>query len=306
MLSFKITDAENIKETVNGFDIPEYDEEARNVTEEIIESFVFSDIEDIEYAFNVNFGCLLVRICDMGRYVFPFPFEICEDANVDFAVLAIAEYAMREEIPLVFSDVPPEGLSCFAGFRHMKLDAESGEELSYRVRIETECELLSEIPELGHGDILLTEILDCDCEDFAALSRDEETLKYWGYDYRDDVGENVDDGYFLNKAREEFDRGVSLSLAVRYRGEFVGEAVFYAFNGRGNAEVAIRILPKYRGVGIGSSALGAVIELAGAIGLSGISTKVFKENIPSIKMVSKQMKQESEDFNTATYTRLTN
>ncbi len=301
MLSFKVINKENIDEMLKFHSARAKGKEEKETVREIIKGFVLSETEDIEYAFNVSFSCLLVRICDMGRYAFPFPFELSENADFEKAISAVEEYAMREEIPLVFSDVPPEMLSFFAGFRHMNIDAEDGAELTYRVRIKTECELLWEIPELTCGRITLSALSDADTADFARLSRDTDSLKYWGYDYRADVGDNVADTYFIETAREEFARGLSISLAVRADGKFVGETLLYGFCGHGSAELAIRILPELRGFGFGSEALSASIEYAEKIGLTALYARIFKENIPSLKMASKHMEQVSEDFDTISY-----
>lgn len=289
MLSFRVITEENAKEQISELSLLLSDSDD---VFEILHGMLECMDEDMELAATASDGCLLLRVFDMGRYVFPFPYEISEDADVLSAVLKISEYAMREEISPVFTDVPPEAVALFIGYRHMDIDAENGEELSYRIRIKTECELLSEIPEVSAGRVSLSAISDDDKERYAALCKDRATQKYWGYNYLDDVGEDVSDSYFLESARTEFENGVSLSAAVRYDGEFVGEAVIYAFDGRGGAEFAVRIFSDCFGHGIGSLATEATINLARRIGLRKLRALIMEENVASIKMAEKFMERE--------------
>ena len=285
MISFEVFSKDNKNEVAERLSARVCDEAAISAISEIIDGMLDGLCEDMELAAAVSSGCMLLRVFDMGRYAFPFPYEICEDADISAAVLEICEYAMREEIPRVFTDVPPECLGAFCGFRHLNLDAEDGEELSYRVTVKTECELLSEIPEVNDGRLSLTAIRDEDVSSYARLAKDEDSLKFWGYDYREDVGADVSDGYFMETAASELAMGVSLSAAVRYDGVFVGEAIIYAFDGLGGAEFAVRILPEERGRGLGRMAVNGAISLARKIGLKTLRAFIMEENAVSIKMV---------------------
>ncbi len=252
---------------------------------EILNSFDFSD-EDVYYAAAYQDGCMLIRIYDFGRYMFLYPIEINEDSDAESAVLAISEYARREEIGLIFTDVPSECVSSFIslGFLHLNIDAQSEE--SYRVMIKTECEIAPENIELEHKNITLNEIAEADSEEYAALCRDEAFNKYWGYDYREDNSQASDE-YFSDTAKEDRILGTSMSLAVREAGKFVGEVQLFAFDGRGECEVAVRIARKYHSRGLGSAALEAAIKLADVLGLRKLSCDVLKENANSIAMVEK-------------------
>ena len=85
---------------------------------EIISSLDTS-LDDVEYAASFGAGCLLLRIFDTGRYLFSFPFEITADADLSHAISLIGEYAMRQELPPVFVDVPCDALNLFSVYRHM-------------------------------------------------------------------------------------------------------------------------------------------------------------------------------------------
>ena len=94
--------------------------------------------------------------------------------------------------------------------------------------------------------------------------------------------------------RAEIERGVSLTFAVRLCGELCGEAVLYAFDGRGGAEFATRLLPEWQGLGLGTESVRAICAAAAEIGLIRLSTKVMKENIASIGMLKKITDKQSD------------
>ena len=284
MISFKPLNDENI-ESVLGKLADGLSEDAFEYLCEIANGLDTSG-GDVECAITVESGCALVRIFDMGRYYFVFPCELDEKADVYAALRAVGEYAMREELPLVFVDVPAEALSCFAGYRHMDIDASDELGETYRVRIKTECELIDEIPSVVWGRVELTSLSEEDIQLHDELSRDRELNKFWGYDYSEDV-KSPDIGYFYRKAEEEFLRGTAVTMAVRVLGEFCGEATLYAFDGRGGAEFSVRILREKQRCGIGAEATLAVAEAARSIGLVRLRASVMNENEPSLKMMKK-------------------
>ena len=146
MISFKVLDNENLNSIVNALSENLSENESETLLE-IANSLSLGEDEDVELAISVSSGCALIRVFDFGRYFFVFPYELSDSADVDAAISEISEYAMREEIGLVFSDVPSSELCRFSGYRHMDLDAEGADTESYRVKIKTECQLCEEIPE---------------------------------------------------------------------------------------------------------------------------------------------------------------
>ena len=245
-----------------------------------------TDNEDVEFAITVVYGCLIVRVFDVGHYVFLFPYELEENASVHSAIIAVSEYAMREEVPLVFSDVDAESLSCFSGFRHMNVDADDQSCDSYRVEIKTECMLAEKIPDVTGERVKLNEICDTDVSAYAELCKDENVNKYWGYDYKNDV-KNPSDSYFYEVAVREFRAGIAATMAIRVDGEFAGEATIYAFDGRGGAEFAIRLLPRWQGMGFGTEATVLILDAARALGLIRLHAVIMNENTVSIAMFKK-------------------
>ena len=284
MLSFKVVtneNKENIKEALS----EKLSESEREELFEIIDSIDLED-GDVEYAVTVSSGCALIRIFDFGRYLFVFPIELSDTSNPKRAVDEINEYAVLEEIERVFVDVPCEALVLFSGFRHLDLDAEDKEATSYRVRIKTELDLLSEIPEYIGERVKLNALTEADIPDYARLSKDENVNKYWGYSYSDDV-ENPSDEYFYENAVREFSARTSCAFAIRADGKFVGEAILYSFDGKGGADIAIRILPEYQRRGYAVETISAIREIAEKIGLTNLRAKIKNENTPSILLFEK-------------------
>lgn len=256
---------------------------------ELLESFSFED-SDEEYAVAATDGCAIIRIFDMGRYIFSYPYEFSEDADVAAAIDAISRYAIREELPLVLSDVPKDEIPTLLslGFKHVELDAEDGECECYRAKIVSECELLEDIPTVYDGELSLTPLSETDIPVYAEISRETTALRYWGYDYREDAPDASDD-YFYMIAERDFLAGISVTLAIRYCGELVGEVQMYAFDRCGGADFALRLLPSARNKGIGKRCLALIFEVAETIGLSKLCCDVKEENKPSIAFVSSAM-----------------
>ena len=128
MLSFKIVTNEN-KENIKDALSEELSSSEREELSEIIDSIDLED-GDVEYAVTVSSSCALIRIFDLGRYLFVFPIELSEQALPCEAIEKINEYAVLEELERVFVDVPSEALMLFSGFRHLDLDAEDKEATS--------------------------------------------------------------------------------------------------------------------------------------------------------------------------------
>ena len=104
MLSFKVISENSVEKALSPF-IPDLSHDEVGELYEIVESLDYSG-DDIEYAVSVSNKCAIIRVFDMGRYMFIFPYEISDDADIDLAIDEVSEYAMREEIPLVFTGVP--------------------------------------------------------------------------------------------------------------------------------------------------------------------------------------------------------
>ena len=101
MISFTVLNEDSIENINTKYTSQLSDEDTQNFMD-IAESYISDD--DVEFAISFSSGCALIRVFDMGRYSFMFPYEICADANPHGAISDMSEYAMREEIPFVVCD----------------------------------------------------------------------------------------------------------------------------------------------------------------------------------------------------------
>ena len=261
----------------------------------------FLDTEGAAVCFFSSF--LLVRVeCD-GEYSFVYPIALSPGLDPKEPLLALADYARRELIPLVLTDLPREDISLVTElFTHVDACCYEDDEDSFFVRIHNECSRLDEVPFFEFEGGSLSEITEDDKDAYTALATDRAVNRYWGYDVRED-NESPSGDYLFSVVVREFSLGVALSVAVRVDGDFVGEGVLYDFDFLGGCEAAIRLLPSMQGRGIGSRAFRALIDLAREIGVKNLSARVKKENTPSIAMMDKLMPRVCEKDGTVYYKR---
>lgn len=283
MISFKILTSES-RRSLEEWIYVEIPLVQREYVSEIFDSLAE---EDCETAVSVFADCLLIRIFD-GEYLFSYPVAMTDLADEGLAVEQLRAYAVKEEVPLTLCDVPAECVRWVREyFPHTDSFAESDSGESYTVRVLSEL-MLTDTPPCGRGERLeITELRTEDESEYARLCRDEETNRYWGYDFRDD-NPGLDDGFFLRSAEEEYSLGVAVSLAIRERGHFVGETVLYAFDLRGGAEFAVRILPEYRGRGYATEALAVLKNIALCLGLNTLYTTIDRNNTASVRAFEKR------------------
>lgn len=288
MISFK---------TVKNGDLSEIEAMSRELTKSEREAIIgaaedYSELSkegELEFAIAISNGCLCTRVFDFGRYYFLAPEELSRTAELSLAYRDIFEYARREELYIRFHEVPRAHFFVILSLaRHIDADAEGTDGESFFVKVKTECEILDEIPEVRNGDFVIRSLLPSDAELYSALCRDKSVNENFGYsptdEYRGAAAEEL-----VELAIDEFDRGVSVPLALEYKGEFVGDAVLYAFDGMGCAEAAMRILPEKQGAGLGSQFLETLFDYSAGIGLLRLSACVKKENAPSLSMCRKHM-----------------
>ena len=167
--------------------------------------------DDVEYAVSYACGCLLIRNFD-GEYSFSYPIPLSDEADSICAAMEIRAYAVKEEIPLVFYDVPSEELGLILPkFRHANIDSEEPLNRYYTVRVMSELALTDEMPSYtGIFGISLTPLAEEDDEDYARLCMDKETNRFWGYDYSSDEPD-PEKSYFREEAEKEYCRGTALA-----------------------------------------------------------------------------------------------
>ncbi len=245
------------------------------------------DDEEIEYAVTHACGCLLVRIFD-GEYLFMYPLRLSDSSDPLAAAMEIRAYAVKEEIPLVYCDVPRNAVGELATcFRHLNIDSDDPKDRFYTVRVMSELGLIDEEPSCyGFRGVALTPLTPADDEAYFRLCTDKQTNAHWGYDYSADEP-NPSKSYFREIAEEEFRRSAALSLGIRVEKCFVGEVSLYYFDCKGGCECAVRILPEHRGKKYATEALRALRTLARRMGLVYLYATVASANKSSIALCEK-------------------
>lgn len=156
---------------------------------------------------------------------------------------------------------------------------------------------IDEIPTITTERLILNAITESDADAYGALCLDDKHNRYWGYDYRTDVGDAPADGrYFVQTVAEDFAARRNLSLAIRVGECFVGEVVLYRLDNRGTAELGVRILPAYLRRGYANEAFAAMADWAlYTLGAERVVARCFRENTASEQLLSSLMKKTHED-----------
>lgn len=152
------------------------------------------------------------------------------------------------------------------------------------------------IPELQTERLTLSALTEADIPAYNALVLDKDRNRWWGYDDVAGLNEPMTERSFYEVAQEDYAKCAAVNFAVRLDGKFIGEAVLYRFNYKGDAELGCRIAPEYAGHGYGTEAFSAVANwgLYG-VHLNRVVAKCFKENEASRKMLSALMRPNGED-----------
>lgn len=155
---------------------------------------------------------------------------------------------------------------------------------------------ISKTPEIKTERLILNEIKESDIDDYNEIILDKDRNLWWGYDDVGSLTEKMNRRSFFDIAREDFAEGEALNFAVRIRGNMVGEAVLYNFDGCGAGELGCRIKKDFAGKGYGTEAFEAAADWALASGfLKRVVAKCYRENAESYKMLSKTMEKTGED-----------
>ena len=171
--------------------------------------------------------------------------------------------------------------------------------LAPKYRVEPQNELLSnvkEIPLLKTERLTMDAMREEDIPDYNRLVLDREWNRLWGYDDVAGLGGPVEERSFFEVAQRDFENRGAVNFAVRLDGKFIGEAVMYRFNYRGDAELGCRILPEYAGHGYGREAFAAAADWGlYQVQLNRIVAKCFHENASSYAMLSSCMRPAGKD-----------
>ena len=166
----------------------------------------------------------------------------------------------------------------------------------YRVEVSTEVRWLDAVPTVASERLVMDAITRMDIPDYNRLCLDDERNRWWGYDYRKDLKGQLTESYFYRVAQQDFKSKLAVNFAIRLHGQFIGEAVLYNFDYKGQAELGCRILPEFAGQGYGAEAFARLADWAlYELGVVKLVAKCYKENEPSRKMLSAVMRPAGED-----------
>ena len=158
----------------------------------------------------------------------------------------------------------------------------------YYLTANTSFSLITPPVEIKTERLNITDISEKDKDVYAALYRDDKVNEFYGYDYRQDLGENTPDGdYFFKFMQSLKNKKEEYSLAVRLNGKMIGEIVFYNFDFSASCEMGFRFFTEYQGKGYAFESVKAAIEYAFQAGFKIIKSRHFKENARSEKLILK-------------------
>lgn len=294
MISFKLLTEQSRDELLSVIK-EKYPDADLELASDNMTALLGDDEGDTEYAVSEAHGCLLFRLYE-EEYSFIYPISLSDSADRLAAAMEIRAYVVKEEIPLVFTDVPSDEVGgLVTGFRHINIDSSDRHNRFYTVRVMNELSFVDEIPSYyGFFDIGLTPFTPEDDQVYARLCMDKESNAHWGYDYSEDMPD-PEPSYFRESAEAEFYRNQALCLAVRYKDTLVGEATLYYFDLMGGCECAVRILPEFRRRGYAIGALRMLKTLAKRMGLIWLCASVDIDNAPSVAMTGKFLPEDYRD-----------
>lgn len=136
-------------------------------------------------------------------------------------------------------------------------------------------------PVLKGERVTLSKITKKDKDTYFKLYVNKTLNKYWGYDYKKDVPSPSPDAFY-NMQLKDFKNQDVLCLAVRVKGEMIGEAVLHNFTYDGKVEVGIRIFKKHFKKGYGTEAVKLISEYAETVLNKTPVAKCYLKNTASL------------------------
>lgn len=137
--------------------------------------------------------------------------------------------------------------------------------------------------------LTITDIYQEDSDRYYHLYMDDDLNKWWGYDYREDLGENTPSPqYFFDFQKLLKQRKEEYSLLVKMGNEVVGELVLHNFDYFGGVEIGFRFFREFQGKGYATLSARALIDFAfNQLGAITVKTRCFKQNTPSYNLIQR-------------------
>ena len=115
---------------------------------------------------------------------------------------------------------------------------------------------------------------------------DDELNKWWGYDYREDLGENaLTPDYFMAFMKELKEKKEEYSFAVKLDGKMIGELVAHNFGYYADVEIGFRFFRDYQGKGYAKESANALVQYLKELGAKTVKSRCYKENLPSRRLI---------------------
>lgn len=279
MIKFTVLNESVANALARGFSDFEYAKEA-------LSSMLEISRDGVEVAVAEYRGLLLLRIFD-GEYLFPYPVEIDAECEKTDVLAQIAEYALKEEVGLTFTDVP---LCCVEYLKSVfPLSAvEFSDSECATLRIGTGFFKPASDFEINAGSVQITRLKKEDVYTYARLNADQNVNKYWGFDYKNAVSE-PDDDYFYNETLREEEAKIALTFAIRQKGKLIGDVQLFRFDFHRGAEIAVRLFKEYWGRGVARAVISEIKKLLKSQGLLKMHARVRLENTRSIGLFDSLM-----------------
>ena len=255
------------------------------------------DFGEFDVGFAYSHGALLIKYYSQGAgYHFEAPIPLSDCCDFSEAYIAISEYCKLQSVPEVIVGVPKEHKDIMLRGAE-KYDFAEDEDGSLVIEVLTECMLADELPEIMCDDVYLGEFACAYASEYEKLVKNVNLNRYFGYNLTDDLpdGSGID---FINMVRDDFERGESMTFAATVLSEdgenvFIGEGTLYAFDGRGGASVAFRVLPEYHGRGFGKKIFMGLCGISDKIGVDTLFAEVMNENFASVYVLRRYTEPES-------------
>ena len=123
-------------------------------------------------------------------------------------------------------------------------------------------------------------------KEYFDLYTDDELNKWWGYDYKEDLGDNqVSPDYFISFMNSLKEKKEEYSLAVKLNGKMIGELVVHNFGYFADVEIGFRFFESFQGKGYAKESASALIEYLKTLGAKTIKSRCYKENLPSKRLI---------------------
>lgn len=235
----------------------------------------------------LSFGCLAVRLeVDEGDYAFYLPEPYKEQADAEAALCALEAYALREELPLVLTDLSAEDCDALRlRYAHAEI-CELPVAGRFLLCVQTEADALDALPTLRGARVTLRAPDPSDAAAYGALCRNTEHLCYFGYSDLSDLPEATD-RTLVERRLDEWERRCSLPFFIYHAEAFVGELTLFGFDGRGGAELSLRLLPEACGGGLATDAMRTAIAFARELGLTHLRARTHPDNLPCRRMLDR-------------------